>query len=87
MRPKIGEGSDAANPKISLAFQERIYLLPIPRRWPASLATRCDTPSLRSSSDDYGSWVKLRPSNWPRLGSQMSGSLHTMKYWKPEKDC
>jgi REP element-mobilizing transposase RayT len=27
MRPKIGEGSDAANPKISLAFQERIYLL------------------------------------------------------------
>ena len=28
MRPKIGEGSDAANPKLSLAFQERIYLLP-----------------------------------------------------------
>ena len=29
MRPKIGEGSDAANPKISLAFQERIYPLRI----------------------------------------------------------
>jgi hypothetical protein len=27
MRPKTGEGPGAANPKILLAFQERIYLL------------------------------------------------------------
>jgi hypothetical protein len=27
MRPKTREGSDAANRKILLAFQERIYLL------------------------------------------------------------
>jgi hypothetical protein len=27
MRPKTGEGPDAANPKLLLAFQERIYLL------------------------------------------------------------
>ena len=27
MRPKTGEGPRAANPKILLAFQERIYLL------------------------------------------------------------
>jgi hypothetical protein len=34
MRPKKGEGPDAANLRILLAFQERIYLLPavIPER-------------------------------------------------------